>query len=1688
MNSQSNEKPAPADNFTFKGHQQPPTDERLLQARNFLADEDIKRCLNFTSRLAEIEELLKHIETEKLPYNKYLFGDVKTMAEVHRDWIGRMDKPPSDHEGPDDVRSIQNYSTRLIDADTNAELQLERESYGMVTQMRDDHPPFTVERSADHLEFLTQMKKDACTNPIECDRATNLHFVEHRAYHWALRQPSLIPFWMHWSKGLPNKGIKASDPLPWYRANPRTRPAAPKNPLPSPHNVYIEEALPDYLQRREDEINRLLKVYRSAAASSKLVDLLTLHAPLDLQQLYDEYKYLASIKDLLTAEESSTLPSMMLALERKFMEWVETFRFTGVQIRLSHSNWADPDKPGHFYIKIGQPTSKDHSELQEREERINQLLSLPDASINEEHLWTELADFVPEGVRRCEDRAQAILIKAGKITKTAYDAMCAAKRDEFNSTQLNALNDAARFAYNSTTAEKSRMLQAWLGTLRFTTAILRYLCPGEIPSRNPRQLYLPWTPETKEAVPELPEEVRKLGSEINDLLYAIDTEGRGEKDQSRLDLLLTDVMYPHLAEMRRDIAALKERGIADANVLTNLENRCKNAHHLWRECLISRKSEIRIPQNGNEDFNPGVLYYRGPSKGLLVPPNSNGDLDKWAEGIVYARRGKERDIRTDGAGFNNHETAMYQYLAHLQYPVLKRMDLAWRELETISTLGAKAVQDAKSLWEVRFKDWMEIICYHDGPITIKQADADDGSLGDPGVIYYRGPVKLAADSDLLPEVIEKQVNQIRVLIKKYKTKKDLLEAPETLKQLEHLLRPFWRPAREYQDHQDFKETVLPDGRRERNEGLMREFRHRLVLFITESARLGFRVRKLPSGGYEAADPTAQLTERWKIQEFRHPSDTNSQYFGELLKDLWVYPKRFYRTLEDMEIEINERLRALSPDHPSTEEENGRLLQLLRPFPPKSVRTLDRRLKASREPLSQQMREWFTALWTEQLQKLQRCARTKWIKILVVDKSKLFADSFSEFQGRLYFAQPSDGDAKSSPQIKPGEPLPLRFQRYQSEINQLLKKRKLLAQSPDQMPLSWKENDRLRQLLHLAMDPVMAKLDDELREMDDNSRADVLQGEELTSFLNRLELWHARYNEWIDSFPDDGIQLRGLNEETPQYVHEPGVKLVDIRNDRLLPPKFRNRGLPRHVEWMTHGFNKALRAKNLTQLEQDALFRQYLPLITATYREHLSDLRRDYLATLFPESSRPKKKSRLSLEHRALLDCVRHKFLKSIWKALRQIATKSRETGTVIEIYEPLRGELRIRVVTADTQAAADDESDTSDVKMLVPKESLTNLPGFDEAKAEYLQLVEKLQAGTMTAKERTKIKRLLNPLSETELSAQDTETGDLMSKYFDGEAWSDTETAHAKELILRSLWQQFGRNSGGVVERTFPELSSKKSLETLLESTRHQRPPLNDRPPTEAEVREMGIVINNLLQKNWKGKITQTETTTLDYLLRPFVNDRLRELDRQMETLNLKPSATDQETTPYQEDPDLNARQSLHLIELESQWAREFPTWKSQIPEFGLIINEWACDPDTLFEAARRFRVIRQAPNFQLPVTSDRNDPEIFSVLKKYIIDSTFTDKEGNLMLDQLPADVAASRDAFFKRRAAVVAQTDEPRLKVGVSMNMLKHKFVMKYMTWYNALPVMTPLQVIINWRLTDCNLAPTQDGSKWNRFYRES
>ncbi|THV52445.1 hypothetical protein BGAL_0079g00320 [Botrytis galanthina] len=204
---------------SFKGHEQPPADERLEQIKTFLADEDANRCLDFKAKLDQIQDYLTHIEKHRVPCDKSLFKDAKVMTDVQADWHDRMEKSTLGDPLCVDTPQIQPYSTRLMSNEVTLAIRETKEINGTQTQIRENRPPFTVKRTKDHAVFLRAIKEDAkktLTDLTEEEENRNLFKIENHAYVDANKNPALIPLWTDPIRGISDTGKTQSSADPWY--------------------------------------------------------------------------------------------------------------------------------------------------------------------------------------------------------------------------------------------------------------------------------------------------------------------------------------------------------------------------------------------------------------------------------------------------------------------------------------------------------------------------------------------------------------------------------------------------------------------------------------------------------------------------------------------------------------------------------------------------------------------------------------------------------------------------------------------------------------------------------------------------------------------------------------------------------------------------------------------------------------------------------------------------------------------------------------------------------------------------------------------------------------------------------------------------------------------------------------------------------------------------------------------------------------------------------------------------------------------------------------------------------------------------------------------------------------------------------------------------------------------------------
>ncbi|KAI9715284.1 MAG: hypothetical protein M1812_006095 [Candelaria pacifica] len=174
-----NEEEASKRGKTLKPYVRPAAtaNERLAQARIFLSDEDVFCDREFTERWQAIDHFMRKLSAEKTEVDLKIYHEVKAMLWVHKQ---RMDKA----ENPEPPRinfeaHVPPFSLRLPSDHPAAKEEAE------IRFRREDHPPFTIERKRDHLDFLRAFRG----NNVD---GKELRSLESKAYFATLRDPKLV--------------------------------------------------------------------------------------------------------------------------------------------------------------------------------------------------------------------------------------------------------------------------------------------------------------------------------------------------------------------------------------------------------------------------------------------------------------------------------------------------------------------------------------------------------------------------------------------------------------------------------------------------------------------------------------------------------------------------------------------------------------------------------------------------------------------------------------------------------------------------------------------------------------------------------------------------------------------------------------------------------------------------------------------------------------------------------------------------------------------------------------------------------------------------------------------------------------------------------------------------------------------------------------------------------------------------------------------------------------------------------------------------------------------------------------------------------------------------------------------------------------------------------------------------------
>lgn len=165
--------------------------DRLRQARNFLSRVDANRHVGFASGHEKIHKFLQLIANEKVGCDVSLYNEVRAMVQVHRSRLNGQ-KAQNIERPKSSSRSSQ--SARLSLSDISKQGQL------LGAPLRDDHPPFTLERPEDQRLFIKALHGPPTSRQLGVsgakDRRVELIKFEQNGFLETMKNPSLVHEWL----------------------------------------------------------------------------------------------------------------------------------------------------------------------------------------------------------------------------------------------------------------------------------------------------------------------------------------------------------------------------------------------------------------------------------------------------------------------------------------------------------------------------------------------------------------------------------------------------------------------------------------------------------------------------------------------------------------------------------------------------------------------------------------------------------------------------------------------------------------------------------------------------------------------------------------------------------------------------------------------------------------------------------------------------------------------------------------------------------------------------------------------------------------------------------------------------------------------------------------------------------------------------------------------------------------------------------------------------------------------------------------------------------------------------------------------------------------------------------------------------------------------------------------------------
>lgn len=1592
--------------------------------------------------------MVAQIEKDKVPCDPELFRDVKVKLKVHRDWEARRKTSPFD-TGCCEAPLIAPFSTRLISADTAAALRQEREAQGLVTQMRTDHAPFSVNAENDHATFLAKMRKEAMTDLIEVDQDSNLLWKESRAYLWAMRNPSLIPYWMHPKNGIPIKGTAAAD----SRSRLHVSASSAENRKPSRGWV------PAHIAATEAKINELLEIQAPSSEEFALLqELLCPFESMDLHELHkqDESFTEAAVLGLLSPHQKSTQEDIKTRLNSAWRSWVNDLASKGVCLIIRTPGEPEIlDQPGVFYVEDGIPTLEHLDTLEKAQALLDRLLANGRMDLTEQEsasLDRLMQYSLPSDIAQVQREILRILEIHGANNVSDLDQESLVKVIELEKTELE------------------RKLE-WEDALkRSGGAEFCYLRPAEIKQTKHNILYLPWDLTTIPQVPvqalpelQLPPEVQKLQDDLNKDLPRNINLSNIDTGSLHFRKLLEQLVYPDLRDLLTPYFALRQK-VTTGPLLTSDEERqytilAAAVHPLWEAWChgLGTKITIKMPRTEQQNKHPGVMYCRNPSDKPM-----GEDLETYfiRKAAAINRVLSCYASQASGTEPPKYYSDLYPLCKDLQYPALKRLEEKYR-----AASDAEESNRLRCDWEVTFKRWIQSKKGHTVRIKLPnpRIDPDD----DPRVVYYRGPLLTPSDFPAMPEDIKNRIQTIRAL-----------PVPTFPADLRSELPPLLQRLIEAYEKENPKEAKVV------LEWHLDAFMNASKSFQPASPSLTRSNPPSPTvlASMYSVNQRGLLSPPWSQENFA-PVDMD-------LTD-------FLPEIQAVESEIN-RLLALFGEgstSPYLGNPNGtktvfrqlddhlRLTKLLEQFWPNHIyqrwhraekyKSMLRFMGRNGHKMSAKEYEATLTAWEDDFLK----AHSMWLTELrasgahiqtspeearPLDKVTLVFQPATTMRATETHPQPTFcvlapevttgsevctsrlvyksiyDTPPSSTSVNYSAMLRAQLVVMENEINILLETRR-------SSEWTWDESEVLLGHMRAFMFPSLFELDSKFRAIDEKARLQTLTEDELNDWYQMRKDWHQAYNSWLNGFPPEGIFI----DKGDRMGRHSGVLKLKIEDPTVLKPITRPKILPHHIKSREDLMNKWVSEPSLMSDKNRLKLSQILAPLLRPILQEFRRLVQDHIQLIICKRSGKHSEDDTLLE--AMISLVQSLLM---WAILQ-----SRYKRT-IQLLEPIPGEFAIQCV--DSSGAVIFPTPEAEEKVFAQQLFDQLCPPFLESiMIVFHDLAFRIRTDAVQSqKDFDFLTQNISNIAKADSHELSSRVIALLISLEEQEASKSQIQIDLADTITRLFWKMFMNlhlDQDEKIRKIIGNPITARQSPVLVARRLPGALPIGPPPlvaPNGTEVKALEIELNNLLIGENTSTINKEQQQKLNYILRALLPPRLRFLKNRIDELDRQYMAKD----------GLDLRDSLELVDVQDQFEPQFEHWKRSISDLGIVLDHWFCTPMAIAEACSRARQWKEITtksdgstnsgtiSNQIEDINVKQCHDIYTVLREFVYtgcrDPSYY--EDRLQLNAIPQEIRNQISQIAAQTEALSASTasDDKTSKM-MLLQTMKDQLIKLYMKW---------------------------------------